>query len=208
MFKKIMVVMALLICNVAVAGDEYAPLIENLSAFKRFEAAFVQESLDEKGQLLQSLSGQLIIEKPHRFFWQADEPAAQRLVCDGETIWHYDEDLEQVIVQKYADKKGQSPLLLILEDAAQIRQGFDVEKIPTAIKNATSFRLQTKMRDSSTAVDSIVLTFANQQLLSLSFVDVLKQKTSIHFSDIRIDHPVDKKLFTFIVPVDADVLYD
>lgn len=185
-------------------------LMDNLKAFNQFQATFKQQSLDDKNQPMQTMTGHLILKKPNLFYWQADEPAAQKLVCDGTTIWHFDEDLEQVIVQAYADQKNQSPLLLILEDEAAVKKRFDISLIsnaPVQLFGLTP-KINSAGKTETTSVESIELGFVNNQLYSLSFIDVLKQKTAVTFSQIIIDQFVDVSHFDFKIPVDADVLYE
>ncbi|NRB40486.1 MAG: outer-membrane lipoprotein carrier protein LolA, partial [Pseudomonadales bacterium] len=144
------------------------------------------------------------------FYWQADEPAAQLLVCDGQTIWHFDEDLEQVVVQKYAQAKYQSPLLLILEEEGALREKFDVSLVtqaPLLVFTLTPKKIQGQQNEAM-AVSSIELGFSDNKLQSLSFVDALKQKTQVNFTEVVIDQVIDDKRFTFDIPVDADVLYE
>ena len=190
------------------AKNEALPLLlSHLASFTQYQASFEQQTLDDKGVPMQTLLGSLVLQKPNLFYWQADEPAAQKLVSDGKTIWHFDEDLEQVIVQAYADQKQQSPLLLILEDEASLSSRFDV-----SIKSRTPillFSLHPKdSADASNTIASIELGFKDAKLSSLHFVDVMKQKVIVEFSDIVTNQTIDKTLFNFEIPLDADVLYE
>lgn len=184
---------------------DFDGLVEKLSSFSIYRAEFVQTSRDDQGQALQSLKGQLIIERPNRFFWQANEPAAQLLVCDGMTIWHFDEDLEQVIVQKYAEQAGQSPLLLILDDAKSLQAEFDLIQFRQLDDQNSLYRLQAK--DANAAVKDIQLTFTANKLASITFTDALQQATHINFNQIELNTSVDSNLFSFTIPKGVDVLY-
>ena len=42
----------------------------------------------------------MALERPGRFRWQTKEPMEQLVVADGQKMWVYDVDLEQVTVKK------------------------------------------------------------------------------------------------------------
>ncbi len=178
-----------------------------LSAYKSFESNFVQQSKNEQDEVIQTLTGRLIIQKPKQFFWQADEPAAQLLVSDGQSIWHFDEDLEQVIIQKYGAHKQQSPLLLIFEDAVYIREHFVLERHEKLDQNER-FHLLPKQNDENNPIKAVTLDFKQQQLQSLLFVDALRQITEISFAQVSVNKQYDDDQFHFVIPASADVLYE
>lgn len=197
---------SVLFAHISVAGDRnFDELLHKLSNFNLYQANFVQTSADDKGQSLQTLDGRLVIERPNRFFWKANEPTAQLLVCDGETIWHFDEDLEQVIVQKYAEQAGQSPLLLILDDAKQLKSDFEL--LVPAMSKAPGDVYHLKAKDANAAVKVLEITFIAKQLAAITFTDALQQVTHIEFSQVELNKAVDEGLFTFSIPKGADVLY-
>lgn len=184
-------------------------LLQRLAAFTVYQARFSQRSVDDSGETMQQLAGTLLLKRPDKFLWQADEPAAQKLISDGKTIWHLDEDLAQVVVQKYAEQRHQSPLLIILEDAAQLRSDYAVTIVPVQedAKHAqTAYEL--KALHSDNPVKVITLGFVNDQLASLIFVDALQQLTEVQFSEVTLNASIDEKVFDFSVPEDVDVLYE
>src|SRR5690606_12975909 len=112
----------------------YAQSLDDLVAllsFQQYSADFKQQSFDQKKQLLQSLDGKLILQKPNQFFWQSQAPYAQELVGNGKTIWHYDEDLAQVVVQDYQKQMSNAPILLILKDTDSLKQRFKLNEVKT-----------------------------------------------------------------------------
>ena len=194
-------------------------LQNNLAAFTHIKANFSQLSQDEKGQPLQQMHGELVIAKPDRFFWRTEEPSPQQLVSDGKTIWHFDEDLEQVVVQNFNEQKQHSPLLLVLEDASVLNKRFDVQySTDTRDFNNNSvnrdeiklFVLTPRKGQSASigSVKSVQLMFINKQLAAMSFIDALQQKTVLHLNDVVINEPIDAQRFQFDIPVDVDVLYE
>ena len=147
-----------------------------LGGFKSFNAEYQQITRDEKGFLVQQLSGSLILQKPSQFFWRSDEPYAQQLISDGKTIWHYDEDLEQLVIQQYQSQIEQAPILLILEKPSSLAENFLLINTDET-KGLQQFDL--KPNNQQLALEQISLFFKGQRLVRLAFIDTIKQTTTI-----------------------------
>lgn len=204
MIKQLAVAAALLVSSSWALADAFADLKTQLQAFNSYQATFEQKTFDEKGFPLQSLQGQLQLEKPAKFFWQSEEPFPQQLVCDGKTIWHFDEDLEQVVIQQYAEQAQQAPILVMLENVESLKKSFKITKVEDE-KTRQRFHLQAL--NEKDALKTVQLGFENKQLVSLAFIDNLGQKTHIAFANVVLNQKADAGRFTFKIPDDADVLH-
>ncbi|MCZ6771905.1 MAG: outer membrane lipoprotein chaperone LolA, partial [Proteobacteria bacterium] len=100
---------------IAAAGDRAGiELLRNyLNGLESFSAAFAQERYDEYGELLETASGRCLVKRPGRFRWSYTSPYLQLIVGDGDTLWIYDEDLEQVTVNPMGEIKAGSPAELL-----------------------------------------------------------------------------------------------
>ncbi len=186
-------------------NDDIQQLIKQLESFNNFQADFKQTTLDEKESVVQQLSGSVVLQKPSQFYWQSDEPFAQQLISDGNNIWHFDEDLEQVIIQQYQSRIQQAPILLILENPKNLTSNFELLSY-SSVAGVDQFSL--KPLDKGVALTNIALHFKDSTLVRLVFIDSVQQKTSVDFMSAEVDSPIDKKQFTFTVPEGADVLYE
>ena len=77
------------------------------------ETDFVQSVFDADSQLIESSSGHMLMQKPGRFRWDYRQPYEQLIVADGDRIWHYDSDLEQVTVRRLDRALSATPLALL-----------------------------------------------------------------------------------------------
>ena len=196
---------ALLACSALSSADVLAPIEQRLKGFDSFQAGFEQTTYDNTGEAVQSMSGTITLQKPDRFFWQSDDPYAQQLISNGKLIWHYDADLEQVVVQEYAEQLDKAPMLVILRDPGKLAENYELAE--HASKNGReTFVL--RARQSQAALSSVQLTFEQGKLVGLQFVDRLQQKTEVTFDNIVINPAVDASLFEFEIPEGADVLYE
>ena len=85
----------------AVATLVQGATLERLRAFVRdtqtARAEFTQTVTDKNGRMVQQASGEFAIARPGRFRWNVEKPYKQLLVGDGERVWIYDADLNQVV---------------------------------------------------------------------------------------------------------------
>lgn len=205
LLKIITLLLALPLWSACLQAAGMDDLVRQLSAFTSYSATFEQKTLDQNQAVLQTLHGIIRLQRPDRFYWQSEEPYPQQLVSNGSLIWHYDADLEQVVVQEYAEQTERAPMLLVFRDAALLAQSFSLVK--TGQKGDSQiFYLQSL--DKEAALRQMEIGFSQGKLNQLRFVDNLQQTTDIRFSDIVLDQTIDVALFEFSIPEGADVLYE
>ena len=112
----------------AQADEEAATqrLTELLNQAQTISARFSQLTLDASGTQLQETAGQLVLKRPGLFRWHTDEPMEQLLVSNGQKVWLYDPDLEQVTIQTLDQRLTHTPALLLSGDVSQIRENFEI----------------------------------------------------------------------------------
>lgn len=194
----------LLLSMPSVAETQLDRLLQ-LFEFESYQADFDQKTFDAEAKPLQELNGQLILQRPDKFFWESGEPFPQQIISDGKTIWHYDEDLEQVVVQQYSEQVENTPLLLILSDASKIKERFELASYSKK-RQVEQFSLL--LKDSNQSIKQVDIRFEKGVLSGLRFVDNLQQVTDINLNNRKNNQAVDAKAFQFEVPEDADILYE
>jgi len=126
--KALLLLFLYALASPAFAGD--GP--ERLRAFheqvRSLRAEFQQSVFDEDARPLDDASGMVYIQRPGRFRWDYTEPYPQEIVGDGEKVWIYDSDLEQVTVRPLGDALGDTPVMLLSSDRP-VEQSFDVRAI-------------------------------------------------------------------------------
>src|SRR3990170_5322463 len=92
----------------------------SLEHFKSFvagtqsaRAGFEQKVYDKGGKLTQEAKGSFVFQRPGRFRWVYEKPADQVIVGDGERVWIYDRELNQVTVRKLTAALGSTPAALL-----------------------------------------------------------------------------------------------
>ncbi|MDM8567840.1 outer membrane lipoprotein chaperone LolA, partial [Candidatus Halobeggiatoa sp. HSG11] len=103
------------------------------------QGQFEQSLFNEQGNLLEISEGKMYVQRPNQFRWEYKKPYEQLIVADGEKIWIYDNDLEQITVKKLSNTLGQTPAFLFSNNN-NIEKDFFINQL--SVKNgSTSFEL-------------------------------------------------------------------
>jgi outer membrane lipoprotein carrier protein len=190
----------------AMADDEVAVqrLTELLNQAQTITARFSQLTLDGSGTQLQETAGELALKRPGLFRWHTDAPMEQLLVSNGEKVWLYDPDLQQVTIQTLDQRLTHTPALLLSGDVSKIRENFEISYKEGG--NVVDFILKPKSKD--TLFDSLRLSFRNKVLNDMQLIDSIGQRTNILFLNVKMNEPQDNAQFTFKVPAGADVIQE
>jgi outer membrane lipoprotein carrier protein len=167
-------------------------------------ANFEQQVLDPKGGEGKSSHGNLALKAPRLFRWETTAPYQQLIVADGEKVWIYDPDLEQVSVRSQGSEEAHSPLT-VLTDLSQLDRDF-VATEQGEHDGLTWLRLKSKDKDPQ--FNYCDLGFDGGALQRMRFEDTLGNSTEIHFSNWQHNPTLAADTFKFSPPKGADVIGD
>ena len=176
-------------------------LTTQLGKYHSLRADFVQYLLDASGSRLQETTGSMLLSQPNQFFWQTQDPFAQTIVSNGESVWIYDPDLEQVTLQLLDTRTTATPALLLSGDNQAIGEQFHV-RMSNNNNGLQQFELRPK--DPESLYTYIRLYFMHDDLQQMQLVDSLEQKTAMHFSNLLSNPTIDAGTFEFRVPEGSD----
>ncbi|MBL4583120.1 MAG: outer membrane lipoprotein chaperone LolA [Pseudomonadales bacterium] len=207
---KLFVLSALLVSSHSFAalpaGSVVAELSSLLGLNHTFSAYFEQSVYNHRGRGIQESHGRIWVERPGRFRWQATEPFPQTVVSNGDKLWFYDPDLEQVTIRKFDNQLAATPGLLLSGEVEQLDQSFVVINgaVMPQIKGVKRYILTPRNADSLFA--ELELVFKERQLVAMQIRDGLGQLTEFRFSDVTVNQPIDSAQFQFVVPEGVDVI--
>lgn len=151
-----------------------------------------------------SSQGTLALKAPRQFRWDTTSPFKQLIVADGEKVWIYDEDLEQVTVRAQGTEEAHSPLT-ILTDLSQLDHDFTTSE--QGDKDGLTW-LRLKSKDKEPQFDYCDLGFDAGGLSRMRFADTLGDTTEIRFSDWQRNPKLKPDTFVFSPPKGVDVIGD
>lgn len=168
---------------------------------RSYTARFQQVSLDEAQKPLQESTGRLWLERPNKFRWNYDKPR-QQIVGDGERIWVYDEELEQISVRPMATGLADTPALL-LAGKGRIDDAFVIK--PQAEEAGVAWaELIPKHKDSG--VERLRLGFEQGKLRIIEMLDGLGHTTRYTLRNVEENVKIDPARFEFVPPKGVDVV--
>jgi outer membrane lipoprotein carrier protein len=188
------------------ATSATAGAIERLESFiagtRAARADFSQTVIDGDGKTVQESSGTFEFSRPNKFRWHYRAPFEQLLVADGERLWIYDKDLNQVTTRKLDKAIGSSPAAL-LAGADEIERYFSLEALGK--RNKLEW-LQVKPYDEESMFEKVRMGFAGNGLRVMELYDHFGQKTVIRFSKLQKSPQFPPDVFSFTPPPGADVV--
>jgi len=177
-----------------------------LGSIQSFSADFVQLTQDSLGTTLQKVEGFMQVAKPGKLRWQTEGIYEQLVISDGQSLWIYDADLEQVSIKNMDNRISDTPALLLGGDVSAIDDDFIITQAPN--DNSIYYILQPK--DSSQLFDSLELMFnkhgQDQSLTQMIIRDASGQVTDISFNNVSHNPSFEKGTFSFDIPAGIDVI--
>ena len=150
-------------------------------------------------------SGSFEFQRPGRFKFHYRKPFEQLIVADGQTLWLYDADLNQVTQRTQSKALGSTPAALLASapDLAALRADFALESAPE--QDGLQWVLATpKAKDGQ--LKSVRVGFAGEQLAALDILDSFGQRSLIRFTGMQLNPALPAGTFQFKPPAGADVL--
>jgi len=197
-------VVLLLVSSGAHADGARARLDAFAKDLHSVSASFEQTVVDAKGSNGKTTKGTLALKAPRLFRWDTTAPYKQLIVADGEKVWIYDADLEQVSVRAQGTEEAHSPLT-VLTDLSQLDRDFTTSE-QGEHDGLTWLRLKSKDKEPQFAYAD--LGFDAGGLERMQFEDTLGDKTEIRFSGWRKNAPLPADNFRFTPPKGVDVIGD
>jgi outer membrane lipoprotein carrier protein len=203
-FRMLLLAVMALVTLPAQADDAaaVARLTYLLSQAQTLTARFSQLTLDGSGTQLQETAGELSLKRPGLFRWHTDAPQEQLLVSNGQKVWLFDPDLNQVTIQTLDQRLTHTPALLLSGDVSKISDNFEISHKEGG--SVVDFILKPKAKDS--LFDNLRLSFRNGVINDMQLIDGSGQRTNILFLSVKMNQPLDAAQFSFQPPADADVI--
>ncbi len=165
-------------------------------------ADFHQVVTDKQGHKTQDVTGVMQLQKPNKFRWDYNKPFVQQIIGDGEKIWLFDPELNQVTVRSFTKAAGSSP-------AALLAGGKEMERsfvIKDASRKGTLEWVLAVPKVGETGFERLFLGFKGDALMEMELHDSFGNRTAIQFVNVVRNPKLSADLFKFTPPRDADVL--
>ncbi|MGI4846613.1 MAG: outer membrane lipoprotein chaperone LolA [Janthinobacterium lividum] len=200
-----------------------APLAAFASALEQFKS-FVSTTRSAKGEFSQRVvktdiaangqgatpgtarvsnasTGTFQFARPGKFIWTYQKPYEQLLQGDGERLYIYDKDLNQVTVKKLGNALGSSPAA-ILFGSNDLEKNFTLKDAGT--RDGLEW-LQATPKAKDTTFDNIGIGMRDGLPVAMELRDSFGQVSLLSFSAFVKNPAPPENQFKFTVPKGADV---
>ena len=187
------------------AGAVHADAIEALRDFTRDaksgRTTFTQVVTSSDNANKKTSSGSFEFARPNRFRFAYAKPFEQLIVADGQKVWIYDADLNQVSSRKFSQALGSTPAALLA--GASLDKEFDLSALPA--KDGLDWAQATpKARDG--AFQSMRVGFRGKELAAVEIIDSFGQRSLLQFNQMVANAVLAADAFKFSVPPGADLI--
>ena len=166
------------------------------------DLTFRQVVAAKSGRVPQTSSGTFAFARPGKFRWSYDKPYAQLLVGDGDKLWIYDRDLNQVIIKKLDRALGATPASLLAGSNV-----FETNFVLIDGGNADGIEfVEAQPKSPDTGFDHIRIGFKENLPRTMELHDNFSQLTQLTFDTFERNPAIDPALFRFSPPPGADVI--
>ncbi|HEU4458154.1 MAG TPA: outer membrane lipoprotein chaperone LolA [Methylibium sp.] len=195
-----LVAIALLVAPLARA-DALDALRSFVAEAKSGRADFTQTVTSPDGAKTKKSTGSFEFLRPNRFRFDYAKPYAQTIVGDGQKVWLYDVDLNQVTVRPFDRALGSTPAALLAGGA--IDRDFDLKPLPDADGLQWAQALP-KTKDGS--FQSLKIGFKGPLLAAIEIVDAFGQRSRLDFKGFEANAAVPAERLRFSPPAGVDVI--
>ena len=206
-----LLLIALFVMNARAGGLESLEIF--VKSVKTGRADFTQvvtpPSRDGHAPRVKTSAGTFEFSRPGQFKFVYKKPFEQAIVADGQTLWLYDVDLNQVTARKQAQALSSTPAALIASasDLKALQADFALASEPEKDGSKDGIEWVTatpKTKDNQ--VQSVRIGFRAGTLAVLEILDSFGQKSRMSFTAFTANAPLDASTFLFKPPAGADVV--
>ena len=190
----------------ALGSTAQASALEQFKTFvsgtKSAKGEFSQQQVrSNPGKVAPVSTGTFVFARPGKFVWTYQKPYEQLLQADGDTLYIFDKDLNQVTTRKLGSALGSSP-------AAILFGSNDLEKNFTLSEAGTRDGLEwldAKPKNKDTSFEQISIGLKNGVPEAMDLKDAFGQTSKLRFTNFQRNPTLAANFFKFEVPKGADV---
>ena len=199
--KKSIAAAMFLLANGLVHADSVDTLRDFIRDVKTGKSQFTQTVTASDGKKKRISTGNFEFQRPNQFRFAYAKPFEQLIVADGQKVWIFDADLNQVSSRKFSAALGATPASLLA--GGSLDKDFDLVALPA--KDGLDWAQATpKAKDGS--FQSVQVGFRGKVLAAVAIIDSFGQHSLLQFSQFANNPALPSDSFKFNVPAGADVI--
>ena len=189
--------------------------LEAKSLIKKVQNAYngvdgLRSSFRQKSSLLgmpESFNsrGSLMFLRPGKMNWKYEAPKVQSFVSDGETVWYYEPEVNQVTVGKLSQSFDTQVPVSFLLGVGKIDESFDPVS-RCKVKGYELLNLKPKGKQGNLKSFSLLVDGKTYLPAGAKMLDSSDTSTEFLFSELKVDNSISPEEFSFTPPEGVDIV--
>lgn len=175
-----------------------------LRGISTLSADVVQLIVESDGGVLEESEIRMLLKKPDGFYWETLLPFPELIVTDGRTLWNYQPDLEQVVIEDWDSSRSELAAQLLSGNIDSLSTDYTIEAITAADSEHQEFELIPREPDN--VYRRITINFMNDELESIYLNSSSGQQTVWQFENVIRNQAIADASFTFIPPDNIEII--
>ncbi len=208
------VLAAILVVALPVAAQEKLdPLVEEIldqveARYTRagFSARFHLTSTLKAMQVTDEASGQLFVKYPGKMRWVYETPSPMLFITDGESLWMYQPDENQVTVGLASEVLGGQEGASFLSDIRLLRKAFRISLDPGGGEDIVRLKLVPLSEAQDIAEVYLRIQRDTHDIVEVITTNLYGDQTRIALTGFDYGAVLPDRLFSFDIPPGTDVL--
>lgn len=187
-------------------------LQKKYEGINNFHADFVQEAEVRALKKTQKAFGEVWFKKPGKMRWNYYSPTKDTIVSDGNNLWYYIEQENQVLESKLKDLNGgDTSSTTLLSGLGKIKELFKVKLITDpALQSKTGYLLELipKDIDEDEIKNKIIINVNKSDSLvsTIYLFDPFGNQTKVSLIKTELNKKMSDKIFDFKPPKGAEIV--
>ncbi|PCI76158.1 MAG: outer membrane lipoprotein carrier protein LolA [SAR86 cluster bacterium] len=211
-FLKQTIVLLAFLCMCT--GAVFAQAEANSSAIDRLDALLgnietlaadvVQLIVESDGGVLEESEIQMLLKKPDGFYWETLTPFPELIVTDGSTLWNYQPDLEQVVIEDWDSSRSELAAQLLSGNIESLAGDYTIDSVTSGESEHQEFELTPRGADN--VYQLISINFMHDELESIYLNSKNGQQTVWRFENVIRNRAIADARFQFVPPENIEII--
>jgi outer membrane lipoprotein carrier protein len=198
---------SLLNCVVVSAQVSALQQLDSLLAdMDTLTADVIQLIIESDGGILEESEIKMKMKRPNGFYWETVAPFPELIVTNGETLWNYQPDLEQVVIEDWDTERSELAAQLLNGETENLAQEYEIAMRDPSEESTVEFDLFPL--DANSVYSKIILTFLSSNLDMIYIESTNGQKTVWRFLEQEKNLNIADEVFVFTPPAGIEVIHN
>jgi outer membrane lipoprotein carrier protein len=147
-----------------------------------------------------------IFKKPGKFRWEYKKPEILNYISNGETLWTFSPEDNNVWLGKSRDFFGKGSSANVLTDVKQIRKQFTVTLAESKDEDTSRIKLVPKSKSIGFTDIFLTIDTHSHEITKIVSFNMNGEETRIMLSNLKFQALNDDTQFNFTVPKNANII--